>query len=266
MTRVGIAQTKPKLGNIEYNLEHTRGILESAKEEEIEVLVLPELSNSGYSFLYEYEARNSSEKIPDGEFSQLLLDWSKSNRLVVAGICEQWDKGLGNSAGIFANGKHLGTYRKLHLFHREKELFQPGNEEPPVFEFNGHRYGIMVCWDWAFPEVSRILALKGAQVILHPANLVLPYCFNAMRTRALENGVFTVTANRLGIERKLEFSGKSQITDNKGDLLLSMSDRESGIAYADINPANADKKQMTPNNHLLKDRRPRLYGRITDLS
>jgi predicted amidohydrolase len=161
------------------------------------------------------------------------------------------------------NGHHIATYRKIHLFLDEADWFSPGQEEPPVIEYNKNRFGVMICFDWIFPEVSRVLALKRAQVILHPANLVLPYCQDAMVTRSIENRVFTATANRIGKEREVSFSGLSQITDIKGNRLCQMDAESVGIDVADIDPTLADDKSITTRNDVLGDRFPELYKRIT---
>ncbi len=263
MIRIGVAQTQPTLGDTEKNVSELQHVLGEATSLGIDVLVLPELANSGYTFNSLEEASSSSEEIPSGDFCRVLQSWSTENRLVVSGICERTTEGLFNSAAVFAQGKYVTTYRKIHLFNQEKQWFKQGESEPPIVEFRSNRYGIMICWDWAFPEVARILALKGAQVILHPANLVLQYCQGAMQTRSVENGIFTVTANRIGIERDLSFSGKSQITDTRGNLLLSMSSDITEVKYIDLDPSKADDKMMTPLNHLLNDRRPEMYSILT---
>ncbi|MCF2136903.1 MAG: acyltransferase [Candidatus Thorarchaeota archaeon] len=261
LIRLGIAQTHPVIGDATHNLEQTARLLATAEEERVDVLVLPELTNSGYAFESREETEAAAETIPTGPFSQLLKKWSRG-RSVVGGICERTSGGLYNSAPVFVDGKHVVTYRKVHLFNREKEFFSPGNQEPPVFKFKDATFGVMICWDWIYPEMARILALKGAQVILHPANLVLPYCHNAMITRSIENGIFTATANRIGRERDLSFNGRSQITSNKGEVLVQMDEMETGIRWVDIDPAEADNKRLTDRNDLLKDRRPELYTRL----
>ncbi|MFW9848450.1 MAG: nitrilase-related carbon-nitrogen hydrolase [Candidatus Thorarchaeota archaeon] len=266
MVKLGIAQMHPEVGELKPNLRHLSEILDEAINQEAEILVLPELANSGYAFESKEEALRCSEKIPNGPFSKLLINWSKENRMVVAGICENSDDVLYNSAGIFVNGNHVGTYRKIHLFNKEKNWFYAGTEEPPVIIHNGNKYGIMICWDWVFPEVARILALKSAQVILHPANLVLTYCQDAMRTRSIENGVFTATANRVGLERNLKFSGRSQVVSNRSEVLLSMSETEVGVRTIEIEPTMADDKYLTEKNHLLNDRVPSVYKLITERS
>ncbi len=262
MIRIGVAQYEPRVTNLDWNLEQLDIILNEATEEKIDVLVLPELANSGYVFQSEEEVADSSEVIPSGSFCSRLCEWSQENRLVCSGIAQRGDSGIFNSAVAFADGNHLATYEKLHLFSQEIDWFIPGTMEPPVFEWRGHRYGVMICFDWAFPEVARILALKGAQVILHPSNLVFQYCQNAMVTRSLENRIFSATSNRIGEERGISFTGVSQITAPNGELLLRMSHSETGIGFVDIDPSTADDKHMGELNDLFDKRRTGMYTRL----
>ncbi len=253
----------PQICDMEKNLDRVKSILEESEKTDVDVLVLPELCNSGYVFKDIGEATDSAESIPEGAFSRELLEWSSSGRLVVAGICERTKEDLYNSAAVFRDGEHIITYRKIHLFLDEANWFKAGQDEPPVIEYRGYRFGVMICFDWIFPEISRVLALKGAQAILHPANLVLPYCQDAMITRSIENRVFTATANRIGTERGVKFSGLSQITDIKGNRLCQMSNEEVGVDSVTIDPILADDKSITARNNVFADRRPGLYTRIT---
>ncbi|MHA1577918.1 MAG: nitrilase-related carbon-nitrogen hydrolase, partial [Candidatus Thorarchaeota archaeon] len=116
MVSIGIGQIEPRLMDCAYNIQQLKVILTEAKSSGIEVFVLPELSNSGYAFESDDEAQVCAESIPEGEFSQILREWTIDNRLVVAGVCEKTSEGLYNSAVVFANGKHITTYRKVHLF------------------------------------------------------------------------------------------------------------------------------------------------------
>ena len=261
--KLAVGQMEPQICNLKENLSRVKSILEDADKAKVDVLVLPELCNSGYVFNSLSEATDSAESIPNGPMSTKLLEWSRNERLVVAGICEQAENGLYNSAAVFGDGKYITTYRKIHLFLNEADWFKPGREEPPVIEHNGYRFGVMICFDWIFPEVARVLALKGAQVLLHPANLVLPYCQDAMVTRSIENRVFTATANRVGTERDVKFSGSSQITDIKGNRLCQMTKESIGVASVIIDPELANNKSITARNDVLKDRHPDLYKRIT---
>lgn len=254
---------EPVLTDMDENLSRVRSLLKEAERNQVDVLVLPELCNSGYVFENLEEAESTAEEIPSGIFSKELLSWSRKDRFVVAGISEQTPEGLYNSAAVFAQGTHRMTYRKIHLFLNERDWFLAGKEEPPVVEFMGAKFGVMICFDWAFPEMARVLTLKEAHVILHPANLVLPYCQHAMVTRSIENSVFTATANRIGTERGIKFSGNSQITNTIGTRIASLSGDEVGIGFVDIDPQEADDKMITKRNHVIHDRRPEVYTRLT---
>ena len=261
--KIGVGQMEPSICNVSENLERVRILLEEAEKSGIEILVLPELCNSGYVFKNINEAKQSAEKIPSGQMSELLREWSSDERLVVAGICESTHEGLFNSAGVFADGKHITTYQKIHLFLDEGDWFLPGQDAPPIINFKDYRFGVMICFDWIFPEAARSLALLGANIIAHPANLVLPYCQDAMVTRSIENHVFTITANRIGQEtdqeRKLKFTGESQITDPLGKVRYRGPENKATVHVMEIDPSQAEDKNINPRNDLFLDRRERFY-------
>ncbi len=140
----------------------------------------------------------------------------------------------------------------------------------------------MVCFDWVFPEVTRTLALKGADIICHPANLVLTYGQQtmriraltygqqAMRIRALENGVFAVTANRYGTEKRphgaLTFTGQSQIIAPRGNVLSHAGSDADGLSVVEVDIMAARNKKMTNSNDLFVDRRPEFYSELSSQS
>lgn len=259
MFKIGVAQADFQLAQREANLAIICGLLDEAAQNGVDVLVLPELANSGYNFESIEEARSVSEIVNKGPVCQLLREWSAGGRLAVSGLCERAGDTLYNSAVVYADGRLETVYHKAHLFANEGSFFQPGTDKPPVISFRGHKMGVMICFDWFFPEFARSLALRGAQIILHPANLVLPYCQKAMITRSIENRVFTATANRIGSERGLAFSGLSQVTSPTGDLLAQAGADFSGVAWAEADLDKADNKWVTRQNHLFNDRRPELY-------
>jgi predicted amidohydrolase len=123
----------------------------------------------------------------------------------------------------------------------------------------------MICFDWFFPESARTLALKGADIIAHPANLVLPYCPKSMPVRCLENRVYAITANRTGTETRkknqsLTFIGQSQIVSPDSEILVTASGDEEVLLSADLDPLTARDKKLNPLNDLMMDRRPEQYG------
>jgi len=262
MLKIGVAQADFILADRSANLETIRNLLAEAAQLGPDVLVLPELANSGYNFANLAQAESVAEIADEGPVCRLLRDWSADGRLVVSGLCERAGEVLYNSAVVYAGGKLETVYRKAHLFANESTFFRAGTQKPPVVSFRGQQLGVMICFDWFFPEFARSLALRGAQIILHPANLVLPYCQKAMITRSIENRVFTATANRTGNDRGLAFSGLSQITSPAGDLLAQAGGEFSGVVWAEVDLTAADNKWVTVQNHLFNDRRPELYDEL----
>lgn len=226
---------------------------------------MPELALTGYEFLDVAELRRYAEEVPGGASTVWLKTLAaKHHATFVMGLAEVAGSRLFNSALAVGPEGFAARYRKLHLFDREKELFTPGNESLQVFEVGGVKIGMMVCFDWIFPEVARTLALRGAQIICHPANLMLGYCQKAMFARSVENGVFTITANRIGTEtragRRLDFTGRSQILSPLGETLAQAGSDTPEAKVAHIEPEAALRKEMTATNHLFRDRRPAFYG------
>ena len=124
----------------------------------------------------------------------------------------------------------------------------------------------MICFDWIFPEVARSLALRGADILCHPSNLVLTYCQKTMLTRSLENSVYSITANRTGKETRprgeLLFTGQSQIVGPKGEIIASSNSDQEAVVLCDIDLFDARNKLITENNNLFADRRPAFYDSI----
>ncbi len=151
----------------------------------------------------------------------------------------------------------------MHLFDRENLFFAPGSLGFPVFDLPFGKVGMMICFDWIYPESARTLALKGTQLIAHPSNLVLPHCPDAMVTRCLENRVFAATANRIGREERggvdLRYIGKSEIVSPSGRILKRLGEDEPGIAVEEVELAEANDKRINEFNDLLADRRVDQY-------
>lgn len=272
--KVGFAQFAPLLGGLEENRRAATRLIEEAAAQEVDLLVLPELCQSGYRFASPAEAEACAEPANDGPFSRLLIRLAARHRLfVVAGLCES-DRGrLYNSAILAGPDGIRGLYRKIHLFWDEKDLFAPGDLGLPVFDLAGRdlgrgdwtcRAGILICFDWQFPEAWRVLALKGADLVCHPSNLVLPgLAQRAVPVQAMLNRVWTVLGNRHGRERDLHFTGRSMIISPRGEPLAEAPAEGDALQIVEIDPAAARDKQITPRNHLILDRRPEFYGEIT---
>lgn len=261
--KIGVYQFQPVWGKKESNIERIASTL--SEYSKVDIWVLPELCTTGYQFISLEQIESLAEPFPEGKSANALSNLSrKIQSAIVIGVMERKGEKFYNSAAVFDKGKFIGIYRKIHLFYKEKKWFSPGTEPPPVLDINGIRVGVMICFDWIFPEMVRTLALEGAQIIAHPSNLVLPYCQDAMVTRSIENRVFTVTANRIGKEsidkdEPLTFTGKSQITSPNGKRLGILSESKEGVLIIDINPNESLDKSVTPMNDIFNDRRPELY-------
>jgi predicted amidohydrolase len=260
--KVGFAQFSPVRGEVERNIAHLRALLTGVQAD---VLVLPELSNSGYLHASAEALRPFSEpRDGSGPFLSAMRELAQEiGGLIVAGFAEQAPEGIYNSAAAVDREGVRQVYRKAHLFMDEQDLFLPGNSGFHTLEYRGVQIGMLICFDWAFPEAARTLMLKGAQILAHPSDLVLPYAQKAMVTRSLENCVFSITANRWGSEtldqRTLSFSGLSQVVDVKGEVLVQAPANADHVQVCEIDPQLAENKQITARNHLVNDRRPDLY-------
>lgn len=260
--RVGLFQFDPTFGERDRNVEH---VIEGLAGVQVELVVLPELFDTGYQFTSKEEAYELAEEIPGGKTSTQLAGFCRDTGMfIVAGMAERVGTKTFNSAALFGPDGHIGTYRKTHLFYEEKLWFEPGDTGFKVYDIGGTKLGLMVCFDWIFPESARTLALMGADIICHPSNLVLPYCPDAMPYRCLENRVFAITCNRTGFEerggkKRLTFIGKSEIVSPKGEIVQRASDVEDALIVVDIDPLHARDKQLNRYNDLLGDRRPEMY-------
>ncbi len=263
--RIGFYQFNPQFGQIQENLDKVIYALQGVKAD---IIVLPELPFTGYNFKDRAELAGLAEEVEISLTLDSLKSLCKKQDLhIVTGFAEKHANKIFNSAVLIGPGGVFSVYRKLHLFNTEKNYFDPGNTPLEVVKVNDIPIGLMVCFDWAFPEVARILALKGAHLICHPSNLVLNYCQQAMVTRSLENGVYTVTANRYGTETRphgeMAFTGQSQITAPGGELMYRAKADQEELTILGIDTDLAADKSMTAQNDLFNDRRPEFYPEIS---
>jgi predicted amidohydrolase len=262
MMRIGYYQNNPAFGEVTENLDRIAAALQTA---EADLLVLPELCASGYQFGSTDEVHDLAEPVPDGPTTRRLIDLAKHRRMVVvAGLPERSGNTFYNSAVVVGPQGLIGCYRKTHLFFEETLFFTPGDTGFHVWDIGPAKVGVMICFDWYYPEAARTLALKGADIICHPSNLVLPHCPDAMPVRCLENRVFAVTANRTGSEARhgkdrLTYIGNSEIVSPRGVILHRAPRDQEALCIVEIDPAEARNKSITPYNDLLRDRRESLY-------
>lgn len=259
--RLGVLQFSPRFGAPGANLDRIDAMITASPRADL--WVLPELCTTGYQFRSRAEAKALAEPL-DGPSVARLRALARRRRIhLVAGFAERRGERLYNSALVISPVGLLGVYRKTHLFWREKRWFAPG-DALPLFRTPWGPMGVLICYDWRFPEAARSLALRGAWLIAHPSNLVYPHAPDAMVTRALENRVWIATADRVGAEgripgERLRFHGMSQVVDPFGHPLVRLGRRAAGTAVVVADLALSRLKRLNALNHLFRDRRTDLY-------
>ncbi len=261
--KAGFYQFAPVFGSIDENINKT---LSAVQDTEVDLLVLPEFFATGYQFVSKEEVAALSEEVPHGRTTERLAEFSRAKGMfIVAGLPERDGDKFYNSAVLTGPDGFIGVYRKTHLFYEENLYFTPGDTGFKVWDTSIGRIGIMICFDWFFPEAMRTLAVLGADIVAHPSNLVLPFCPDSMPVRCLENRVFAITANRIGTEHRkndesLTFIGKSEVVSPKGEIMIRASEDEEEVMVKEIDPVLARDKTLNAYNDLLKDRRPGEYS------
>jgi len=266
--KLAVVQLAPRLLERSANLAAALRWMEpGAGQKPADLYLLPELFTSGYTFAHKDEVASCAEAADSGPALDALAGFARRHKTyVVYGFPEVDGNKFYNSANLVGPEGLISTYRKLHLFGREKLFFSPGEAAAPVVELPWGKVGLMICFDWYFPELARSLALRGAELLLQPANLVLPHCPQAMITRSLENRVFSATCDRVGVEEngpvRHAFIGSSQVVSPTGELLVRLSGDREEVAMVDIDLARARSKAVGQHNDLFADRAPAHYAAV----
>ena len=268
-------QMDPTLMDKEANLAGMIDSVEQAVAKQARLVVFPECALTGYCFENLQEALPYAETIP-GPSTQLLASVCRRTRThLVLGMLERDGDRCFNAAALIGPEGVVGKYRKVHLpFLGVDRFVDSGDLGFAVHESRLGRIGLNICYDGSFPESARTMALKGADVILLPTNWpkgAEQFAEFLVNARGLENHVFSVAINRVGIERGFRFIGRSRIADPSGRTLALASPDEEEVIFAEIDPSAARDKHITrvPGKHEInrfKDRRPRYYGKIVEAS
>ncbi|GBE04956.1 MAG TPA: acyltransferase [Nitrospirae bacterium] len=265
--KAGFYQFAPSFGRKKENLDK---VLSAVNDVDLDLLVLPEFFATGYQFISVEEVAELSEPVPKGYTTDFLSALSSEKGIyIAAGLAEAMGDRFYNSAVLMGPGGLVGVYRKTHLFSEEKLYFTPGDTGFRAWDTDIGCIGLMICFDWFFPESMRSLALLGADIVAHPSNLVLPYCPQAMPVRCLENRVYAVTANRTGTEDRKEhgepltFIGQSLIVSPEGKVLTRAREDEEVLSVVELEPEKARNKSLNMFNDIFKDRRPGSYGPLS---
>jgi predicted amidohydrolase len=270
VTRLACQQLAPTIGDLEVNRTLALAAIRDAVSAGADVVVLPELITSGYMFTSTEEAA----AVAIGADHEILREWAAeaaaADIVLVGGFCELGQDGaVYNSAAVLDATGLRAVYRKLHLWDGEKLIFTPGTESPPVIDTRVGRIAVIICYDLEFPELTRSVALAGAQLLAVPTNWPLvprpagerpPEVLIAMAA-ARVNRMAVACADRVGPERGMEWTGGATIIGVDG--WVAAESRAPGLLSADVDLAPALDKRLTDLADAFGDRRPELYGGVT---
>ncbi len=255
------------------NLEQLRKHVTAESAGGSGLVVFPECFTTGYCYESLDEAMAVAEPI-DGPTTQFVTEVCRDAQChVVVGMLERDGDDLFNAAALIGPSGVVGSYRKVHLPYLGVDRFTTyGNRPFEVFEVDGVKIGMLICYDGGFPEAARVLALKGADLIVLPTNwppgAETMSCFST-NSRAMENAVYFAAVNRVGTERGFSFIGCSRICDPTGTTMHGSCDAGEFVVRATIDVAAARQKRIVrvPGLHVIDrmaDRRPEMYGAICE--
>jgi len=271
--QISAVQTDVEFRNPDANLATLKQHVCTESDAGSRLVVFPECFMAGYCFNSLEEAREHAQPI-DGPFGQAVLAECSTNSChVIYGMVEAAGDQLYNTAVLTGPDGVVGTYRKVHLPWLGVDRFVSHGDRPfEVFEVAGVRVGMLICYDGGFPEAVRCQALAGADVIALPTNWppgaeqLAEYTGNS---RALENSVYFLAANRVGTERGYNFIGWSRICDPSGRTLATANHTDPCVIRAEIDTERSRRKRIVrvPGEHIidrLADRRPEMYGLLCE--
>jgi len=273
VTVVAACQLALAIGDLKGNAATVAGAVGQAAADGADLIVVPELCDTGYVFSGEDEARALASTAAS---SPALCAWralAAAHDVVIAGgFCELGEDGrLHNSAALVGASGTLAVYRKAHLWDAEKLIFTPGDEPPPVVELPFGRVGLMICYDLEFPEWVRLAALAGADIIAAPVNWPAspvpprerPAEVIRAQADAAVNGCFIAVADRCQDERGVGWVGGTVIIGPDGYPLAGPIAADHGaVISAKCDLPRARKKAVSARNDLMADRRPGLYAGV----
>jgi predicted amidohydrolase len=265
---IALAQIASRVADKEYNIKVMEKKIKEASQKNADLIVFPELALTGYlcrDLVYEL-----AEALPEGPSFRRIAKIAKlENMHVVFGMIEHSKKAsavIYNTAVLVDPSGFVGKYHKMHLpthsVFEEKRYFRQGYENP-VFKTNLGKIGMIICYDVYFPELTRILKLKGAQLIvcISASPSTRRGFFEALTVaRAIENTVFLAFTNLVGIEDGLQFWGGSRIVAPSGNVITQAKYDKEDLILAKIN--YADMKRIEAFVPTLRDLRPELFDEM----
>jgi omega-amidase len=259
--KVSIAQLKCRVGDVSANCKLFEYYAELAAQGDSELLIFPELSDTGYRLQTAVENASPWPGMPTTVLSSLA---KKHHLWIIAGLTEKTSEGVFNAVAAFGpDGQLAGHYRKIHLFTgapvHEERILLPGNKVVTL-DIGEFRAAILVCYDLRFPELWRALALGGVNLFLLPSAFPFPRLNHwniLVQARAIENQAFLVAANRVGVDGAITFCGSSRVVDPFGVSVATLGEIDEGLVSCEISKSSADTARNSLS--IFQDRRPDIY-------
>lgn len=283
MAKVAITQFS-MTNNYDENISKADSFIRKAKEEGAELVLLPELfENVYFCQIEDYENFKLAEEANNSKTLKHYQELAKElNVILPISFFEKAGNCFFNSIAVIdSNGECLGIYRKSHIptgeCYEEKFYFTPGDTGFKVFKTSIGNIGIGICWDQWFPETARILALKGAEILLFPTAIgsepVLDkdsknHWQNVMKGHAAANIMPVLASNRVGIEKaknsSMKFFGSSFISNQHGEFVSEMNREEEGIRVAEFDLKAIEEERYSWG--VFRDRRIDLYAPLSKMN
>jgi predicted amidohydrolase len=272
VARVVCEQLAPRVGDLAHNKELVRDAVRRALSDRADIVVLPELTTSGYVFADAEEARRTAIGAADPFFADLRAMLAGTDTVLVLGFCEDGGDTLYNSAAVVDAGGVRAVYRKTHLWDRETLFFTPGERMAPVVSTAHGRIGVLICYDMEFPEMPRRLAMAGADLIAVPTNWPLedhptgerPAEIIQAQAAARANGLYIACADRSGTERGQRWTQGTAVINQYGWITAAATGTGHRVV-TDLFLHLSREKALSPHNDLLGDRRTDLYAQESPL-
>ncbi|MCX7571743.1 carbon-nitrogen family hydrolase [Tumebacillus sp. DT12] len=257
--RIALLQMDIALGQPEVNQAKAREWVEKAAAAGTDLIVLPEMWNTGYSLQNIKEVADRNGEQTRAMMSELARTYNVN--IHAGSVSDLRDGQVYNTTYLFdRKGQVTGTYSKVHLFRlMDEEKYLQGGDRLGEFTVDGVQIGSMICYDLRFPELSRTMVLNGAQALFVPAEWPHPrlnHWRHLQIARAIENQTFVISCNRVGFGGETEFFGHSMVIDPWGEILLEADETE-GIHHVTIDLSVVPEiRSRIP---IFEDRRPELY-------
>ena len=271
--RIAAVQMDVTLADIAGNLLRMITKTRETRAAGAELTIFPECALTGYCFDSIDEARPYAESIPGPSVDKMVALCAELGGFVVFGLLEKEGARVFNALALVGPQGLIGSYRKIHLPRLGVDMYTDFGDRPfAVYEINGLRIGMNICYDGGFPESGRCLALLGADLIVLPTNwppgaeAAADYAIN---TRAMENTVYYAAADRVGVERGVPFIGKSKICDPLGKTLGYADHTHGEILYADVDVSRSRNKHLIRKAGVnevnrIADRHPEMYSKLVE--